>query len=223
MTDPEHEKHWLTLTEASKLLGIHPSTLRVWADAGQPPSFRTPGGHRRFAAADLRAFLLRASTGLIESEPAIDDRARFETALVQTRSRLRQLPPGEVGWYQSFDEAGRERQRRLGRQLFAAALQYLTRPRQQAELLQKARRLGEAYAASSLDYHISLLDTVHAFQYFRANLHHALAIGEDGHRVLEAEDLRLREDADAFLNEVLYGLIGAYEHLLLDSARSVPA
>lgn len=215
MSEHEHEKHWLTLTEASKLLGVHPSTLRAWADAGQPPSFRTPGGHRRFAAADLRAFLVRASSGLAETEPWIDDRARFETALVQTRSQLRHLPPGEAGWYQAFDEAGRERQRNLGRQLFASALQYLTRPRQQPDLRQKARRLGEAYAASSLDYRISLLDTVRAFQYFRANLHHALAAGDESPRPVESDDLRLREDTDAFLNEVLFGLIDAYEHALL--------
>lgn len=214
MRDHEYEKPWLTLTEASRLLGVHPSTLRAWADAGQPPSFRTPGGHRRFTTADLRAFLLRASSGLAETEALVDDRARFETALVQTRSQLRHLPPGEAGWYQAFDETGRERQRNLGRQLFASAMQFLTRPRQQGDLLQKARRLGEAYAASSLDYSISLLDTVRAFQYFRANLHHALAVGDGSTPTLEIEDLRLREDIDVFLNEVLLGLIDAYEHAL---------
>ncbi len=219
MSVHEHDKHWLTLTEASKLLGVHPATLRTWADAGQPPSFRTPGGHRRFATADIRAFLLRASSGLTENESAIDDRARFETALVQTRSQLRQLPAAEIGWYEAFDEAGRERQRNLGRQIFASAMQYLTRPRQQGELMQKARRLGEAYADSSLDYRISLLNTVRAFQYFRANMYHALAVSDESPRTYEVEDLHLREDIDAFLNEVLYGLIDAYERALLGAAQ----
>lgn len=221
MSELEPEKHWLTLTAASKLLGVHPTTLRAWSDAGQPPSFRTPGGHRRFAAADLRAFLLRASREPAESETQAGANVRFETALVQTRSQLRHLPPGEAGWYEAFDEAGRERLRNLGRQLFASAMQYLTRPRRRVELRQLARRLGEAYAASSLDYHISLLDTVHAFQYFRANLHHALSAGDENPRPIEIEDLRLREDTDAFLNEVLFGLIDAYEHALLGSAQPV--
>lgn len=227
MSDSAQAKQWLTLSEASKLLGVHPATLRAWADAGQAPSFRTPGGHRRFATADLHTFLLRASSGPVETEAFVDDSARFETALVQTRSQLRHLPPGESGWYDAFDEAGRERQRNLGRQLFATALQYLTRPRQQTELVQKAHRLGEAYAKSSLDYNISLLDSVRAFQYFRSNLHQALAVSEDGPRTggsghspaLEVEDLRLRQDTDAFLNEVLFGLIGAYEQAILGADR----
>ena len=48
---------WLTLTEASRLLGVHPMTLRSWVDAGLIEAFRTPGGHRRLLVAELRDFL----------------------------------------------------------------------------------------------------------------------------------------------------------------------
>jgi excisionase family DNA binding protein len=206
---------WLTLTEAARLLGVHPATLREWADTGQVPSFRTPGGHRRFRSEDLRAFLLRAGSGHPETQAMLDTAARLENVLVQTRRELRRLPTDEASWYQAFDEAGRERQRALGRQLFAFALQFVTRPEQQPELLIKARQLGQDYAASSLHYGISLLQTVRAFQYFRENLHQALVASGTTTVTSASEDAQLRRGIDAFLNEVLYGLIAAYEHELM--------
>jgi excisionase family DNA binding protein len=35
---------WLSLKEAAAMLGVHPATLRAWADAGRIPSQRTAGG-----------------------------------------------------------------------------------------------------------------------------------------------------------------------------------
>ena len=48
---------WLTLGQACRILNVDESTLRRWADAGQVRTFRTPGGHRRFAEGDVRAIV----------------------------------------------------------------------------------------------------------------------------------------------------------------------
>lgn len=218
----EEEKRWLTLSEASKLLGVHPATLRQWADAGDVPSFRTPGGHRRFEASELRHFLLQASAAEpdLEGLPAA---ALIETALVQTRSELRRSPPDENAWFAAFDESGRERQRALGRQLFEDAVQFIIRPDQRQDLLERGRQLGEAYAQSSLTYDISLIETVRGFQYFRRSLLQALTSSDASARLTDAEDLRLRQETDTYLDEVLFGLIGAYEHALLGPAPQAQA
>jgi excisionase family DNA binding protein len=42
---------WLTIREASALVGVSVATLRRWSDAGLVSVFTTPGGHRRFARA----------------------------------------------------------------------------------------------------------------------------------------------------------------------------
>ena len=47
---------WLTLKQAAHKLGVHPTTLRRWADAGEILVMLTPGGHRRFAMADVERF-----------------------------------------------------------------------------------------------------------------------------------------------------------------------
>lgn len=44
-------REWLTIHEASELIGVSPATLRRWSDAGDIKAFTTPGGHRRFARA----------------------------------------------------------------------------------------------------------------------------------------------------------------------------
>lgn len=44
---------WLSLGPASRQLGVDPDTLRRWSDVGRIRSFTTPGGHRRFARADV--------------------------------------------------------------------------------------------------------------------------------------------------------------------------
>jgi len=45
------------------------STVGKWADEGKLPSFRTPGGHRRFELADVEA-LIEASKALAADRPA---------------------------------------------------------------------------------------------------------------------------------------------------------
>lgn len=215
MKDKTHR--WLTLSAAAKLLGVHPATLRHWADAGQLPSYRTPGGHRRFDADDLHDFLLKASTNADIPE-APSGEALVETALVQTRAELRRSPPSHDAWYSAFDEQGREHQRTLGRNLFEYTVQYVTHSKRRPELLRKGWKLGIAYAEGSLRYNISLLDTVRAFQYFRHNLIQSLTGSDEDKATLDSEDVRLRQEIDDYLNHVLYGLIDAYEQRLLGTA-----
>jgi len=206
---------WLTLSAASKLLGVHPATLRQWADAGKVPSYRTPGGHRRFRAEDLRRFLVQASHATPD-EPVLPEDVLLTTALVETRRDLQQSPPSEQNWYSKFDEEGMARQRVLGRSLFEKAIRYLTLEEERPIILEESRELGRAYAFSSLKYDISLLDTVRAFQFFRHKLYQSLVSDEPGVGLATTDNARFKEDFDAFFDEVLFGMIETYERQLLD-------
>jgi len=55
--------NYVTSKEASKILGLHPNTLRYYADNGIIESFRTNSGHRRY---NVESYLVSASskTGL---------------------------------------------------------------------------------------------------------------------------------------------------------------
>ena len=47
----------LTISEAARFLGVSLSTVRRWSDAGVLPSYRTPGGQRRYNRDQLESFL----------------------------------------------------------------------------------------------------------------------------------------------------------------------
>ena len=54
-TEPDSEKP-LTTGAVAKVFGVNRNTAAAWADAGLIPSFKTPGGHRRFRPEDVHAF-----------------------------------------------------------------------------------------------------------------------------------------------------------------------
>jgi putative resolvase len=47
---------FLTVSEAAAILGVSPSTLRNWTNAGRVPAFRTPGNQRRYLRREIEAF-----------------------------------------------------------------------------------------------------------------------------------------------------------------------
>ena len=56
MSSVEYEK-LMTPGEVSALFRVNPVTVSRWAKAGKLEAIRTPGGHRRFREADVRALL----------------------------------------------------------------------------------------------------------------------------------------------------------------------
>ena len=76
-TDPD----WLTLGQAARYLGVAQSTIRKWSDQQQIPTFKTPGGHRRYRRRDLDVFLERSGRGTAPQEGPmiliVDDDARI--------------------------------------------------------------------------------------------------------------------------------------------------
>lgn len=57
MADSPAPEPLLTPSEVAAVFKVHPNTVSVWAERGRIPSFKTPGGHRRFRQADVEAFL----------------------------------------------------------------------------------------------------------------------------------------------------------------------
>lgn len=45
---------YLSTGEVARLFGVSPSTATRWARTGAIPTIRTPGGHYRFRARDVR-------------------------------------------------------------------------------------------------------------------------------------------------------------------------
>ena len=50
-------KKLLNVGEAATYLGVSAASLRTWSDKGLVPSYRTPGGQRRYSRDDLDRFI----------------------------------------------------------------------------------------------------------------------------------------------------------------------
>ena len=50
-------KRLLNVGEAATYLGVSAASLRTWSDKGLVPSYRTPGGQRRYSRDDLDRFI----------------------------------------------------------------------------------------------------------------------------------------------------------------------
>lgn len=51
----------MTPSEVAAAFGVTTETIRTWDNEGKLPSFRTPGGQRRFRRSDVEAMLATGS------------------------------------------------------------------------------------------------------------------------------------------------------------------
>lgn len=197
-------KDWLTLSAAAALLGVHPSTLRLWADQGEVASARTAGGHRRFRRTDVEAFVAArrearpesAHTGQVIAENALGH-ARMQMA----EGRLRDQP-----WYLGLDDARRAQFRDAGRRLLKSLVQYLGEEEDNA--LEEAAELGRLYNRLGLRSHLSLAERVRVFLMFNGSLYqsmidHYRSVGQRGAGQWATLHARIQD----FSNAVLLALV----------------
>src|SRR5438045_3157259 len=84
----------LTIRETEQRIGVHPSTLRRWEQAGLLTPRRTPGGHRRFSDAEVKRLLSRPQEGVIRS-------ARREECCLEFTALLRDALAPNWNWASS--------------------------------------------------------------------------------------------------------------------------
>jgi excisionase family DNA binding protein len=211
---PTQDHQWLTLKEASELLGIHYTTLRAWADRGEIAVFRTPGGHRRFSLADLRRFL-EARTG----KAIVSDADAFVSDLVgRVRQEIERIPQEQMQWRYALDDSARAVRNQRGRELFALAVSFVIKPQQRVRILDEGRKLGAEYGREAAASRVSLKDTGRAVQFFRSQLVAFLHAGASAEG-LDADDVRAQQLVDQFIDEVLYAVLSGYEEVLDQVSR----
>lgn len=204
-SEPIPTHRWLTLKEASDFLGVHFTTLRGWADRGEIPVFRTPGGHRRFSHDDLRRFLAERAQTL----PTANGSALVEAAVGRVRAELQRADVVMQRWHQPVDTAIDQARRERGRTLFALAISFVMKPQQRASLLESGRELGRQYGEEAAHNGITLAETGRAVQFFRNQL--IDAVSSSTAQPPDSEDTRVERLLDLFLDEVLYAVLDGYE------------
>jgi excisionase family DNA binding protein len=193
------------LSGAAAIAGVAVSTVRRWADEGRVPSYRTPGGHRRFRVADLK----RALT----PEPATQAGTEVFGALATTRIRRQMTTTRtrDLEWFTGLDEPARDRLRLLGRHLLTTIEEYLARRRQRAAVLAEARQFGLLYGRELASAHLTVRQAIEAFTFFRRSLEETARRHAAQQQLSVAEVDDLRDHLDALNDRVLLGIAEAYE------------
>jgi len=208
MTPIQTEDEWLSLSEAAELLGMHPATVRLWADRNELPSRRTNGGHRRFRRSDIEARLRQDA----ERRPRPTAQLLVQSVLGRVRFAFTDGTLKTLPWYEQFDDVAIEAYRSLGRRVLELLLRALNDGTSAEELRAEAVLLGAEYGSVTRDSHVPVADAVRAFLYFRS------LVDESVIQLAEVQGMRDHPDIpwaeslyqiQALTNELLPALIEA--------------
>ncbi|HJT58222.1 MAG TPA: helix-turn-helix domain-containing protein [Ktedonobacteraceae bacterium] len=208
MSSSQTEDEWLSLRQAAELLGMHPATIRLWADRNELPSRRTSGGHRRFRRSDIEARLQQE----VERKPHPAAQLLVQSILGRVRFAFTDGTLNTLPWYSHFDDAAREAYRVLGRRVLDLLLNALTGTTSSEELRSQAVQLGIEYGSITRNSRVPVADAVRAFLYFRS------LVDESVLQLAEIQGVRDHQDVpwveslyqiQALTNEILPSLIEA--------------
>ena len=151
---------WLSLSAAAELLGVHPSTVRLWSDKGMLPVHRTKGGHRRYKRSEV---LLWAQTA--REVRTVQPEDMMQSAIRNVRMQVTEGKLEAEPWYQKLDDEARMQYRQSSRSLFQGLMNYLASSSEEAA--SEAFAVGYEYASRARRYSLSYVDATRAFMFFR--------------------------------------------------------
>lgn len=201
----------LRLGPASRLLGVHPDTLRRWADEGRVEAFLSPGGHRRFDRRELERVLAVRQPGAVirplSSLGATPDR------LSRAYRRSYLAEPSEGSARHAVPIADHEAFRSDGRGLVASLVAYLDAPDpgERATAESTAATLTDDLARRLAGGGLSLTESVGLFVAARRPFLSELGVIAR-RRALGPERISaMFEEASALLDRLLIRLIAAHQ------------
>ena len=198
---------FISISEASRILGVSETALRHWTDEGKIKAFITPGGHRRYEITELKRFI-----GAQPKTPGIKQLvAELENTTALHREIVRSDGHG-AGHGPRFDDDAVKQLADLGRRLHYAIISYVNKPRQREATLELAREIGSGFGKTLAALELPLTDSVTAFIRHRGpimdavtqTMKHHEAVNE---RVAEAPALVAR-----VMDEALLALVAAHQH-----------
>lgn len=159
----EERVEWLTLSQVASMLGVHPSTVRLWSDKGQIPVQRTQGNHRRYLKSEVELWA-KTARQVENLEPA----NVVQHALGHMRFRITEINLESESWYRKLNDDARLQYRLSGRILVQGLSNFLASQGQDAMI--EARAIGYEYASRGRTYNLDSVDAVRAFLFFRNSL-----------------------------------------------------
>jgi excisionase family DNA binding protein len=151
---------WLTLSQVAGMLGVHPSTVRLWSDKGQIPVQRTQGNHRRYLKSEVELWAKTArQTDNLEPANVV------QHALGNMRFKITENKLQSESWFHKLNDDARLQYRMSGRILVQGLSNYLVC--QGEDAISEAHAIGYEYASRGRTCNLNSVDAVRAFLFFR--------------------------------------------------------
>lgn len=198
---------WLSLGEASRLLGVAPGTLRRWSDSGEVPAFTTPGGHRRYQRSSLERLL----PGERRRRPSLA-RSGMTAARLARAYRQEARAPTLPGWIAKLNPEQREWFRDHGRALVETLLTHLDTDDDAVarDSLATATAEAAAYGRMAAGLGLSLTQAVEGFLLFRLPFVHQLRLVAHRRGFDAGGTGELMEDAERLMDRLLLAAMNAH-------------
>ncbi|MEE8353727.1 MAG: helix-turn-helix domain-containing protein [Dehalococcoidales bacterium] len=156
------EEPLVTISQASRLLGVSDATLRQWTDEGRLKAFITPGGHRRYAKADLRKL-----TSSQQRPLGVKDLVASLKSTAEAHREIGRASFAGTSWYGRLDAVSQEQLADQGRRLLRLIERYIQEPAKREETVELARKVGHENGTTLAGLGLALTESVEAFMLHR--------------------------------------------------------
>jgi excisionase family DNA binding protein len=197
---------WLSLSDAAKILGVHPSTVRLWSDKGVLPTHKTQGGHRRYKSSEIS---LWAESSM--KSPEIQTEHMMQEVIKTVRMQISEGRLQAEIWYKKLDEDARVQYRMSARSLFHGLMTYVATNGVEAE--NEAYAIGYEYASRAHRYSLSYVDAARAFLFFRDTLIESVIKVYREANVPSGQTADMFHKMHKFTDDILISLLQTYESL----------
>ncbi|MBM4462063.1 MAG: MerR family transcriptional regulator [Chloroflexi bacterium] len=200
------ERSLVSISEASRILGVSEATLRLWTDEGKIRAFVTPGGHRRYSRADLRRF-----AGLQGKVRSVKDLVSgLEEAASLPRDIARTSFPA-TAWYGKLGPESRQNLARCGRRLLDLIVKYITEPSRRDETIRLSQDVGKDFGNELAGLGVPLTDALEAFLMHRTPFIEAATGLMKKREVLSERAVEAIPMVTRVMDEALVSLVAVYQ------------
>ena len=199
---------WLSLSDAAKILGVHPSTIRLWSDKGALPVHKTQGGHRRYKKTEI---LLWAESTSRSHNEALAPEGMMQEVVKSVRMQISEGRLEAEAWYQKLDDEARIQYRMSARSLFQGLMNYVASNGEDAAT--EAYAIGYEYASRARRYQLSYVDAAKAFLFFRDTMVEAVIKVYTEANVPSKQATDMYTKVHTFTDQILISLLETYRKL----------
>lgn len=200
------EDTFVSISEASQLLGVSEAALRQWTDEGRVKAFITPGGHRRYSRAELRKFMSAEHKTLGTKDLAA---GLEETAAIHRE--IDRVSLAGTTWYNKLNQQAQERLAELGRRMLDVIIRYVTSPSRKEETINQARAVGKDIGATLAVAGIPLIDSVEAFLLHRDPIMNAVTHLMKKREAVDGRVIQAIPSVAHVMDEALVALVAEHQ------------